>query len=362
MLFRWVIGWFIVFSPLYLMAQANFVVSWGFEGNRNGTTDNSNVVASPLNLSGINQLGFPAGVTGSAVSLGGWPTAAAIGDYVEFSVTPQAYRISITAVSFTFNNTANGPTQLVVRSSADGFGSNIGAAAVTSTFSTIGIALAYTDIEATTTFRIYGYSALSGSGALRLDNLTINGKVALVPLPVELTIFKAQVFDKQVDINWQTASERNTSRFELQRSLDAREFITLASIEAGGDSYQQKSYRFSDNNPVIGINYYRLRQTDNDGSMTYSKIISAILDNDSPQIWVFQNIISNQEIKIRLQRLQPQQLQIYNSIGQSVSFDWQHLSDNDYVLKPTQTLPSGYFFLVGGHNQQRYSQRFLVIN
>ena len=114
--------------------------------------------------------------------------------------------------------------------------------------------MAYTDIEATTTFRIYGYSAISGSGALRLDNLTINGKVALVPLPVDLTIFKAQVFDKQIDINWQTASERNVLRFEVQRSIDALEFMTLSNIETNGDSYQQKNYHFLDKNPVEGGN------------------------------------------------------------------------------------------------------------
>jgi hypothetical protein len=362
MLSRWVVGCFMVLSPLFLIAQVNFVAFWGFEGNRNGSTDNSNVVASPLNLSGINQLGFPAGATGSAVSLGGWSTTNAIGDYVEFSVTPQAYRISITSLSFAFNNTANGPTQLVVRSSADGFGSNIGASAVTLAFNTINIPLAYTDIETTTTFRIYGYSAVSGSGALRLDNLTINGKVALVPLPVELTVFKAQVFDKQININWQTTSERNVARFELQHSLDALEFITLTSVEANGDSYEQKNYTFSDKNAVIGTNYYRLRQTDNDGKNHYSKIISVIFDSTTPQIWIFQNITSNHEIKIRLQQLEPQNLQIYNSVGQLVAFGWQQLADNDYVLKPSISLPSGYYFLVGNHNQQRSSQRFLVMN
>ncbi len=362
MLFRCFIGWLIALSPLCLMAQVNFVASWNFEGNRNGSTDNSNVVASSLNLSGINQLGFPAGATGQAVSLGGWSSTNAIGDYVEFSVTPKAYRISITSVSFAFNNTANGPMQLIVRSSVDGFGSNIGASAVTATFNTINIPLAYTDIEATTTFRIYGYDAVSGSGAMRLDNLTINGKVALVPLPVELTYFKAQVFDKQVDIHWQTTSERNVARFELQHSLDVLEFVTLTTIEASGDSYQQKNYRFTDPNPVVGTNYYRLRQTDNDGTIVYSKIISAIIDSNTPQIWVFQNVISNQEIKIRLQQLQPQNLQIYNSIGQLIAFDWQQLSDNDFVLKTTNSIPSGYYFLVGNLNQQRISQRFLIMN
>ncbi len=351
-----------VLWPLGTMAQTNFVAFWGFEGNRNGATDNPNVVASPLNLSGINQLGFPAGATGSAVSLGGWSTTNVIGDYVEFSVTPQVYRISISSVSFVFNNTNNGPVQLVVRSSADNFGANIGASAVTTTYNNLNIALAYTDIETTTTFRIYGYSAASGTGALRLDNLTINGKVAIVPLPVELTAFKAQVFDKQIDIMWQTASERNVSGFELQRSLDAIEFMTLSNIKTNGDSYQQKHYRFTDLTPMIGTNYYRLRQTDNDGTFTYSKIISVIVSNTTPQIWVFQNIVSTQQIRVRLQQLEPQHLQIYNSIGQPVVFEWQQLSDNDYILKPHQILASGRYFLVGSHNQQRCSQRFLIIN
>jgi hypothetical protein len=361
MLSRCIIG-LLSLCPFWLMAQAAFVASWSFEGNRAGSSDNSNVVVTPLNLSGINELGFPTGATGKAVSLGGWSTTSAVGDYVYFSVTPQAYRITITSVSFAFNNSATGPTQLVVRSSADNFMANIGVAAVTTTFNTLSISLAYIDIEATTTFRIYGYSASSGSGALRLDNLTINGTVALVPLPVNLVYFKGQYLDKQVNIAWQTSSEHNSSHFDLQRSTDALEFITIHKTESAGSSYQTKNYTFLDTNPLLGTNYYRLRQVDNDGLMTYSKIISIILQGDEPQIWAFQNVIFGQEIKIRLQQIDPQSIKIYNEAGQFIDFDCLLISGQDYILTINNAVPAGFYFLAGYYGMKRSIQRILVTN
>ena len=342
-------------------AQISFVASWDFEGNRNGNSNSPNVTASSLNISGINELGFPAGASGNAVSLGGWSTTNSPGDYVEFSVSPQAYRMSITSVSFDANRTDRGPAQLVVRSSSDGFSSNIGSMAVGTGFSGLNIGLSLTGIEATTSFRIYAYSAQSASGGLRLDNLKINGTVTLVPLPVEFISFKAQSTNSQIEITWETAWERNASHFEVQRSSNLQEFSTLKTVLANGNTRERSSYIFIDESPLVGINYYRLRQTDLDGQFTHSKIIAAQLNTETPQLFIHQNPTSKSQIRLRLYLFEIDQIKVFNEIGQEIQFEIQQNSSEDFTLNLSPNIATGIYFVVAQSSQYRASRRVLVM-
>ena len=342
-------------------AQTSFVASWDFEGNRNGNSNSPNVTASSLNLSGINELGFPAGATGSAVSLGGWSLTNSPGDYVEFSVSPQAYRISIASVSFDANRTDRGPTQLVVRTSSDGFSSNIGSMAIGTGFSGLNIGLSLTGIESTVAFRIYGYSAGSGTGALRLDNLKINGTVTIVPLPVELISFKAQNTSSQIEITWETAWERNASHFEVQRSTNLQEFSTLKTILANGNTRERSRYVFMDESPLVGINYYRLRQTDLDGQFMHSKIIAAQLNTEIPQIFIHQNPTSKSQIKLRFYLFEINEIKVFNEIGQEITFQTEQNSSDDFTLNLSPNIATGIYFVVAQSNQYRVSKRVLVM-
>lgn len=342
-------------------AQTSFVANWDFEGNRNGNTNNVNVTAASLTLSGINQLGFPAGVTGDAISLGGWSTTNLPSDYVEFSVSPQAYLISITSLSFDANRTTDGPTQLVVRSSTDGYSSNIGAMSLATTFNNLNIGLALTGIETKVSFRIYGYSAMSGNGSMRLDNLKINGKITLVPLPVELTAFKAQSTDTQIEVVWETAWERNASHFDIQRSTNLQEFFTLKTILANGNTRERSRYVFIDQNPLLGVNYYRLRQTDADGQFAYSKIIAAQVATQSPQLFIYQNPTSNNQIRLKLHLFEISHVKVFSEIGHAITFHIQHDTQEDFVLQLLPNITAGIYFVVAQDNQYRVSKRVLVI-
>ncbi|HXA02050.1 MAG TPA: right-handed parallel beta-helix repeat-containing protein [Cytophagaceae bacterium] len=93
------------------------------------------------------------------------------------------------------------------------------------------------------------------------------------PLPVELISFSAtKNDDHSVSLAWSTASERNNNRFELQRSADGINFETIATIAGYGNSNMIINYSAMDNSPSVGENYYRLKQVDNDGKFSFSKI------------------------------------------------------------------------------------------
>ena len=74
-------------------------------------------------------------------------------------------------------------------------------------------------------------------------------------------------------ISWVTTSEVNSDRFDILRSTDGINFTVAGSISARGGA-TQTSYNFEDNNPPLGIAYYRLLQADKDGHTSLSKIIS----------------------------------------------------------------------------------------
>ncbi|MFT3885791.1 MAG: hypothetical protein QM724_10270 [Flavobacteriales bacterium] len=100
-------------------------------------------------------------------------------------------------------------------------------------------------------------------------------------LPVELLFLQAEPRTHAVDLSWATTSERNSSHFVVERSRDARDFAPIGEVNAAGDSQQRIDYFFADAAPAKGINYYRLKQVDRDGSFHYSNVISAFF-GDAP--------------------------------------------------------------------------------
>ncbi|MFD1628473.1 T9SS type A sorting domain-containing protein [Pseudopedobacter beijingensis] len=84
-------------------------------------------------------------------------------------------------------------------------------------------------------------------------------------LPVSLTGFSGKVYGDAVKLQWQTASEKNNSHFEVLRSSDGKSFQSITTVKGHGDSNQLIDYQYIDNSPVSGTNYYKLKQYDNDG-------------------------------------------------------------------------------------------------
>lgn len=93
-----------------------------------------------------------------------------------------------------------------------------------------------------------------------------------IALPVTLLYFNAKLKDKQVNLDWATASEINNDYFTVERSINGEKFSPLVKLRGAGNSTTQKLYFAVDENPLNGYAYYRLKQTDFDGQYTYSPI------------------------------------------------------------------------------------------
>jgi hypothetical protein len=99
------------------------------------------------------------------------------------------------------------------------------------------------------------------------------------PVPVKLISFTAQKAGNAVKLQWATTQEVNSKYFEVQRSAGGGNWVTIATINAAGNSTITKSYETMDYTPAKGINLYRLRQVDIDEKFDYSVTRSVLFSS-----------------------------------------------------------------------------------
>lgn len=93
-------------------------------------------------------------------------------------------------------------------------------------------------------------------------------------VPVELINFEVKATENQIVIHWTTASELNNKGFEIQRKSFTTDWNAIGFVNGSGTTTNYTEYSFTDTSPKNGKNFYRLKQIDYDGSITYSEIIS----------------------------------------------------------------------------------------
>jgi hypothetical protein len=93
-------------------------------------------------------------------------------------------------------------------------------------------------------------------------------------LPVELVSFTAELRNGRVEVTWTTESELNNDFFTVQRTNSGETFEEVTEVDGAGTTAQTRRYTAFDQQPLPGKWYYRVRQTDFNGSHSYSKLVS----------------------------------------------------------------------------------------
>lgn len=101
-------------------------------------------------------------------------------------------------------------------------------------------------------------------------------------LPVEMGTIMATPQDRSVNLDWTTMSQRDVARFMVERSADGRSFAPLGTMDPGGDSFVRKDYRFVDDAPLQGMNFYRLITVGTDGQEEVSSVVTARMGINEP--------------------------------------------------------------------------------
>jgi hypothetical protein len=160
-------------------------------------------------------------------------------------------------------------------------------------------------------------------------------------LPVTWLNFNAIKKNNTVVLNWSTAMEQNSKDYEVQRSTDGINWKTIGTVLAAGNSTTVQQYSFTDTDPSIGTNHYRLVQHDIDNKKSYSKIVLAVFSKAGSGLKIFPNPVVNGTSTINLD--QPSVVTVYDGSGVKLmqkqfpagasSLELSHLPKGTYFLK-----------------------------
>lgn len=112
------------------------------------------------------------------------------------------------------------------------------------------------------------------------------------PLPIKLIMFEAKKVNSTSVLEWNTLLEENNKGFEIQRSLDGKNWEEIGysnSKSENGYSKVKLIYNFIDNNPEAGTNYYRLKQVDYNGNFAYSQVRQVLFTDQLPSVTIYPN-------------------------------------------------------------------------
>jgi hypothetical protein len=170
------------------------------------------------------------------------------------------------------------------------------------------------------------------------------------PLPVNFLSFDVSKTDKnQVSINWVTENEQNVSHYEIEQSTDAVNFRKIGIISSVNTT-SKHAYKFVDENPQTGVNYYRLKQLDLDGKFNYTEIESARI-GQLEELNVFPNPATS-TLSISINNFKNiGDLKIRNGLGQLVK----SMPINNYQVEINiQDLPNGIYYVSYNGNKSKF--------
>ena len=180
------------------------------------------------------------------------------------------------------------------------------------------------------------------------------------PLPIELISFEAAQKSDYVVLNWMTASEINNEFFTIEKSADGVTFKELTTLPGAGNSTSPLSYSIIDENPFIGVSYYRLSQTDFDGTTKIAGIaVVEIFNKDA--ISTYPNPINKGDVLfIDLTNLTSSvvSIQIIDGLGKSV-LSIEQLNQEKIAIA-TRNLAPGMYYLKVLDGKQEITKKIII--
>ena len=348
----------------------SFQIKWGMDQTLAGVSSHANFTPKEATLlGGINTYSLASiysvdGAIGYAYVVRPWPAGFNTGRSMDFTFSANQYEYHINSFSFRLRRSETGPKEIKIRSSADNFASDLYTMTLTTKdkFYPVTIPLSFLNLANTSfSFRIYAFDASNTSlGVLWFDEVIVNGLVSHFILPVDLTYFNAELLGEDVNLKWETAWEKNSQEFVVERSTNLVEFIPVGIVEAAGEANGRLSYNFIDEAPLSGASYYRLKMNDKDGNYNYSKTRDISLNFGAQPIAISPNPASGGQIRFRRDNLDYSTIVLTNILGQNISFILVD-SEVDFIsIRPQIPLSSGIYVLSILQNGKKLHTKVLV--
>ncbi len=351
-------------------AQEDFQIKWSMDEHLAGTSSHANFSPEDAKLAGganTNALNGGYGYTNAVVAahvVKPWPVAFSSGRYIEFMFAANTFKYNINSISFRLKRSDTGPKQIKLRSSIDGFTSDLISSTLVNenVFYPFSVPTSFNNLSDNTfAIRIYGNNPFNTTlGVLWFDEIVINGQVLQIILPVDLTYFKAEHIENKVNLTWETALEKNSHEFVVERSSDMARFEELGRVTASGETMGRKQYSFTDDMPVSGVSYYRLRMVDLDQSFSFSPTRDVVIRDPSAGLQVLPNPASPNYISIKDNGIDPHHLLFTDYAGRPIKGFYEYSVPGFINLVPQQPLSSGLYLLIHNKNGRKEHVKVLV--
>lgn len=186
----------------------------------------------------------------------------------------------------------------------------------------------------------------------------------VIVLPIELTSFTAKQLNTKIQLEWVTASESNNDYFTVEKSIDGANFTSIRTVKGANNSTVTRNYSIFDEEPSVGINYYRLKQTDFNGDYKYSSVVSVNYSSKGP---LFNNLHPNPANEnINFDLYSPANtkgnLQIMDITSRVISDEPQNISVGNQTISTTlNALSNGIYYLKISIDEIGYSHISKII-
>jgi hypothetical protein len=215
----------------------------------------------------------------------GWPTTTTIDPnaYFQFTVTANAgYYLQLNTVTMTIRRSTTGtsgagPQSWSLRSSLDGYSTDLLTGALTTSYQTIPVTLpaAFQSIASTVTFRLYGYNAqvsTGGSSRVVTDAINIQGQTPVTVLAVQLLNLTASANANTVNLQWQAEGFAAGTDYKIERSTDGTNFTVIGQQTA--ETANTTAFQYEDaTTPAATQLFYRIQAEQPDGNGAYSPTV-----------------------------------------------------------------------------------------
>jgi hypothetical protein len=179
-------------------------------------------------------------------------------------------------------------------------------------------------------------------------------------LPVKLISFAGTIAESKAKLTWQVANDNEISKYEIEKSVDGKKFSSIQTINAQRTTAAQ-NYTTEDAT-LSGTNYYRLKTTDLQGVVSYSKIVQLSINVKGQGISIFPNPVQ-QTLNIKMAKLEKGQydVKVYSAAGQlvfakAIQYDG---SGNTLQVELPSNLQSGSYNCILNNKESKFTSSFL---
>ena len=170
-------------------------------------------------------------------------------------------------------------------------------------------------------------------------------------LPISLDYFDVKLNGERVALEWRTETETNNDFFTVMKSYDASTFEILGTVNGAGTSTIKHNYKFYDDEPQNGLNYYKVKQTDFDGASTFTqtKSIKFKKKNVYMQVYPIPGRIQNITIKLWSEKSETINVMISDLLGRVYSSGQVEVSNDRLEIPLTsfaEFVPGKYIITV----------------